>query len=163
MQNADKLAMYKQTNQIAEKYWNELCAAVYEVCANPTDDNFQKMESFKNRIAKFYKAQNKKMEAFEDFEDFVDDSDIIDDIKSKISQDEIEKKISDQNTISVLKDNIEFNKALVNSNIDKHGLIKKHINADEKRLAVLEDFSENKSKKHFVEPDIPPFEPYIAQ
>lgn len=119
MQNADKLAMYKQTNQIAEKYWDELCAAVNEVCANPTDDNIQRMESFKNRIARFYKAQNKKMEAFEDFENYDvsdSDSDIIDDIKSKISQDEIEKKIS-----------------------------------------------ENKSKKHFVEPDIPPFEPYIAQ
>lgn len=162
MQIADKLAMYKQANQIAEKYWDELCAAVNEVCDNPSDDNIQRMESFKNRIARFYKAQNKKMEAFEDFEnDDVSDSDIIDDIKSKISQDEIEKKISDQDTISVLKDNIAYNSALMQK--DKYGLIQKRIEADKKHLAVFEDFSENKSKKHFVEPDIPPFEPYIAQ
>lgn len=62
----------------------------------------------------------------------------------------------------MLENNIDFNKALVFSNMDKHGLIEKHIQADEKRLAALKDFMEEEgTKKHFIEPEIPPFEPYI--
>jgi hypothetical protein len=158
----NKTDLCEQDNQIAEYYWNELCDAVDKVCAVPSDENFQKMEGLKNKITKFYKAHNKKMEAFEDFEDFEDDSDIIDDIKSQISQKEIEKKLSDKDIASMLEDNIEFNKALVFSNIgDKHGLIEKYIQADEKRLAALKDFIETDDNKKFVVPDIPPFEPYI--
>ena len=53
----------------------------------------------------------------------------------------------------MLEDNIEFNKALVFSNIgDNHGLIEKHIQADEKRLAALKDFMEEGTKKHLRRP-----------
>ena len=64
-----KVELCKQDNQIAEEYWDELCDAACKVCANPSDDNFQKMEGLKNKITKFYQAHNKKMEAFDDFED----------------------------------------------------------------------------------------------
>lgn len=86
MQN--KAELCKEDNQIAEEYWDELCDAVGKVCANPSDDNFQKMEGIKNKITKFYQAHNKKMEAFEDFED---DSDIIEQLKLKVTQKDIEK------------------------------------------------------------------------
>lgn len=159
MQSKNKAELCKEDNQIAEEYWDELCDAAGEVCANPSDDNFQKLDGIKNKITKFYQAHNKKMEAFEDFED---DSDIIEKLKLKVSQKDIEKELSDKDIISMLEDNIEFNKALIFSNIgDNHGLIEKHIQADEKRLAVLKDFMEEGTKKHFIEPEIPPFEPYI--
>lgn len=158
MQSKNKAELCKEDNQIAEEYWDELCDAAGKVCANPSDDNFQKMEGIKNKITKFYQAHNKKMEAFEDFED---DSDIIEQLKLKVSQKDIEKELSDKDIISMLEDNINFNKALVFSNMDEHGLIEKHIQADEKRLAVLKDFMEEGTKKHFIEPEIPPFEPYI--
>lgn len=158
MQSKNKAELCKEDNQIAEEYWDELCDAAGKVCANPSDDNFQKMEGIKNKITKFYQAHNKKMEAFEDFED---DSDIIEKLKLKVSQKDIEKELSDKDIISMLEDNINFNKALVFSNMDEHGLIEKHIQADEKRLAVLKDFMEEGTKKHFIEPEIPPFEPYI--
>jgi hypothetical protein len=69
MQNKSKSELCEQDNQIAEEYWDELCDAACKVCANPSDDNFQKMEGLKNKITKFYQAHNKKMEAFDDFED----------------------------------------------------------------------------------------------
>lgn len=154
-----KAELCKEDNQIAEEYWDELCDAAGKVCVNPSDDNFQKLEGLKNKITKFYEAHNKKMEVLEDFED---DSDIIEQLKLKVSQKEIEKKLSDNDIISMLEDNIEFNKALVFSHAgDSHGLIEKHIHADEKRLAALKDFMEEGTNKHFIEPEIPPFEPYI--
>ena len=158
MQNKSKSELCEQDNQIAEEYWDELCDAVGKVCANPSDDNFQMMEGVKNKITKFYQAHNKKMEAFDDFED---DSEIIEQLKLKVSQKDIEKELSEQDIISMLKENIDFNKALIFSNMDEHGLIEKHIQADEKRLDLLKDFMEEGTKKHFIEPEIPPFEPYI--
>lgn len=161
MQNKSKSELCEQDNQIAEEYWDELCDAVGKVCANPSDDNFQMMEGVKNKITKFYQAHNKKMEAFDDFEDVENDSEIIDELKLKVTQKDIEKELSEQDIISMLEDNIDFNKALVFSNMDEHGLIEKHIQADEKRLDLLKDFMEEGTKKHFIEPEIPPFEPYI--
>ena len=98
------------------------------------------------------------MEAFDDFED---DSEIIEQLKLKVSQKDIEKELSDKDIISMLEENIDFNKALIFSNMDEDGLIEKHVQADEKRLALLKDFMEEGTKKHFIEPEIPPFEPYI--
>ena len=161
MQNKSKSELCEQDNQIAEEYWDELCDAVGKVCANPSDDNFQMMEGVKNKITKFYQAHNKKMEAFDDFEDVENDSEIIDQLKLKVTQKDIEKELSEQDIISMLENNIDFNKALVFSNMDEHGLIEKHIQADEKRLDLLKDFMEEGTKKHFIEPEIPPFEPYI--
>ena len=161
MQNKSKSELCEQDNQIAEEYWDELCDAVGKVCANPSDDNFQMMEKKKKKITKFYQAHNKKMEAFDDFEDVENDSEIIDQLKLKVTQKDIEKELSEQDIISMLEDNIDFNKALVFSNMDEHGLIEKHVQADEKRLALLKDFMEEGTKKHFIEPEIPPFEPYI--
>ena len=161
MQNKSKSELCEQDNQIAEEYWDELCDACGKVCANPSDDNFQMMEGIKNKITKFYQAHNKKMEAFGDFEDIENDSDIIDQLKLKVSQKDIEKELSEEDIISMLEDNIDFNKALVFSNMDEHGLIEKHVQADEKRLAALKDFMEEGTKKGFIEPEIPPFEPYI--
>ena len=161
MQNKSKSELCEQDNQIAEEYWDELCDAVGKVCANPSDDNFQMMEGVKNKITKFYQAHNKKMEAFDDFEDVENDSEIIDQLKLKVTQKDIEKELSEEDIISMLEDNIDFNKALVFSNMDEHGLIEKHIQADEKRLDLLKDFMEEGTKKHFIEPEIPPFEPYI--
>ena len=198
MQNKSKSELCEQDNQIAEEYWDELCDAVGKVCANPSDDNFQMMEGVKNKITKFYQAHNKKMEAFDDFEDVENDSEIIDQLKLKVTQKDIEKELKKnigkvlvldviknntdkkkkisvkagetlneenikiiEDIISMLEDNIDFNKALVFSNMDEHGLIEKHIQADEKRLDLLKDFMEEGTKKHFIEPEIPPFEPYI--
>ena len=165
MQNKSKSELCEQDNQIAEEYWDELCDAVGKVCANPTDDNFQKMEGLKNKITKFYQAHNKKMEAFDDFED---DREIIEQLKLKVSQQEIEKEISDQDIITMLEENIGFNKALLETkalgfnDVVNNDLVEKHIKADEKRLAALKDFmEEGGTKKHFIEPEIPPFEPYI--
>ena len=161
MQNKSKSELCEQDNQIAEEYWDELCDAVGKVCANPSDDNFHMMEGVKNKITKFYQAHNKKMEAFDDFEDVENDSEIIDQLKLKVTQKDIEKELSEEDIISMLENNIDFNKALVFSNMDEHGLIEKHIQADEKRLDLLKDFMEEGTKKHFIEPEIPPFEPYI--
>ena len=158
MQNKSKSELCKQDNQIAEEYWDELCDAAGKVCADPSDDNFQMLDGIKNKITKFYQAHNKKMEAFDDFEN---DSDIIEELKLKVSQKDIEKELSEQDIISMLENNIDFNKALVFSNMDEHGLIEKHVQADEKRLALLKDFMEEGTKKRFIEPEIPPFEPYI--
>lgn len=161
MQNKSKSELCEQDNQIAEEYWDELCDVCGKVCANPSDDNFQMMEGVKNKITKFYQAHNKKMEAFDDFEDVENDSEIIDQLKLKVTQKDIEKELSEEDIISMLENNIDFNKALVFSNMDEHGLIEKHIQADEKRLDLLKDFMEEGTKKHFIEPEIPPFEPYI--